>query len=109
MLSGRRLILATCLMSSMFGTGMRIGQALGLRHADFVSHERRVEIVARADNANGARGKGGEGAVPISGELVRLHSDYMNDKYLEIGSDYVFVNLWAGRIGRPMRYPNVVD
>ena len=53
------------LFALLFGTGMRVGQALGLRHADFVSHERRVEIVAREDNANGARGKGGEGSVPI--------------------------------------------
>jgi integrase/recombinase XerD len=97
------------LFALLFGSGMRIGQALGLRHADFVSHERRVEIVAREDNANGARGKGGHGSVPISGELVRLHSDYMHDEYGELDSDYVFVNLWAGRIGRPMRYANVVN
>jgi integrase/recombinase XerD len=47
--------------------------------------------------------------VPISGELVRLHSDYMHVEYGELDSDYVFVNLWAGRLGRPMRYANVVD
>lgn len=35
-------------------TGMRIGQALGLRHADFVSHRKEVRIVPRRDNANGA-------------------------------------------------------
>ncbi len=38
-------------------TGMRIGQALGLRHEDFVSRERRVMIVPRVDNVNGARAK----------------------------------------------------
>ena len=38
-------------------TGMRIGQALGLRHADFVSHRKEVRIVPRRDNANGARAK----------------------------------------------------
>lgn len=31
-------------------TGMRIGQALGLRHEDFVSRERRLVIVPRNDN-----------------------------------------------------------
>jgi hypothetical protein len=88
---------------------MRVGQALGLRHCDYVSHERRVEIVSREDNANRVRGKGGDGSVPISGELVRLHSDYMHEEYGELDSDYLFVNLWAGQIGRPLRYANVVE
>jgi integrase/recombinase XerD len=93
----------------LFGTGMRIGQALGLRHEDFVTHERRIEIVAREDNANGARGKLGEGSVPVSGELVRCYSDYMHEEYGDLDSDYVFVNLWGGQVGRAMSYPNVVD
>jgi integrase len=83
-----------------------VGQALGLRHCDFVSHERRVEIVAR-ENANGARAKGGHGSIPIGSELVRLHSDYMHEEYGDLDSDYVFVNLWAGRVGRAMRYASV--
>lgn len=37
-------------------TGMRVGQALGLRHSDFVSHERRIEIVrARGQRKRCAR------------------------------------------------------
>jgi integrase/recombinase XerD len=95
------------LFGLLFGTGMRIGQALGLRHADFVTQERRIEIVAREDNANGARGKRGEGSVPVSGELVRCYSDYMHAEYGDIDSDYVFVNLWSGRIGAPMTYASV--
>lgn len=90
-------------------TGMRVGQALGLRHSDFVSHERRIEIVAREDNANGARGKRGQGSVPVPGELVRCHSDYMHEEYGELDSDYVFVNLWGGQRGRAMTYATVYD
>lgn len=97
------------LFALLAGTGMRIGQALGLRHEDVVSHERRVEIVCREDNANGARGKGGRGWVPITGELVRLHSDYLHEEYGDLDSDYVFVNLWGGRVGRPMAYATVHD
>jgi len=97
------------LFALLFGTGMRIGQALGLRHQDVVSHERRVELVPREDNANGARGKGGAGSVPITGDLVRLHSDYMHEEYGALDCDYVFVNLWGGRIGRPMSYANVME
>jgi integrase/recombinase XerD len=92
------------LFALLAGTGMRIGQALGLRHSDVVSQERRVEIVPREDNANGARGKRGCGWVPITGELVRLHSDYMHVEYGELDSDYVFVNLWGGRVGHAMSY-----
>jgi integrase/recombinase XerD len=92
------------LFALLAGTGMRIGQALGLRHSDVVSHERRIEIVPREDNANGARGKRGRGWMPITGELVRLHSDYMHLEYGELDSDYVFVNLWSGRVGHAMSY-----
>lgn len=95
------------LFALLAGTGMRIGQALGLRHSDMGSQERRIEIVPREDNANDARGKRGHGWVPITSELVRLHADYMHEEYSELDSDYVFVNLWAGRIGHAMRYSSV--
>ena len=49
-------VLAACehlrdqfLMSLLAETGMRVGQALGLRHADFVSRKHEVHIVPRAD------------------------------------------------------------
>jgi integrase/recombinase XerD len=95
------------LFALVAGTGMRIGQALGLRHCDVVSQDRHVEIVVREDNANGARGKGARGWVPITSELVRLHSDYMYCEYGDLDSDYVFVNLWGGRIGHAMSYHGV--
>jgi integrase/recombinase XerD len=95
------------LFGLLFGTGMRVGQALGLRHEDVVTQERRIEIVAREDNANGARGKQGSGCVPVTGELMRCYSDYMHLEYRELDSDYVFVNLWGGQIGRAMSYANV--
>jgi integrase/recombinase XerD len=97
------------LFGLLFGTGIRIGQALGLRHEDFVTQERRIEIVAREGNANGARGKGGEGSVPVSGELVRCYSDYMHGEYGDLDSDYVFVNLWGGQVGAAMSYANVTE
>ncbi len=89
-------------------TGMRIGQALGLRHCDFVSHRRELRIVPRSDNVNGARAKTLEPAtIPISAGLVRLYSTYMFDEYGELDSDYVFVNLFAEPYGAPMRYQAV--
>jgi len=86
-------------------TGMRVGQALGLRHSDFVSRRREVHIVPRSDNANGARAKCRSTAtVPVSTPLVRLYSEYMHVEYGEIDSDYVFVNLFRGRIAEPLTY-----
>ena len=87
---------------------MRAGQALGLRHCDFVSRRREVRIVPRADNANGARAKVRSAAVvPVSTPLVRLYSEYMHVEYGGIDSDYVFVNLFGGRVGAAMTYPAV--
>lgn len=56
---------------------MRVGQALGMRYEDFVSRERRVLIVPREDNPNGGRAKTREEhELWVTGELVRLYSDY---------------------------------
>jgi integrase/recombinase XerD len=108
-------ILAACehlrdrfLFALLAETGMRVGQALGLRHCDFVSRRREVAIVPRPDNANGARAKLREAAViPVSAPLVRLYSEYMHVEYGELDSDYVFVNLFGGRIGQPLCYQTV--
>jgi len=87
---------------------MRAGQALGLRHCDFVSRRREVHIVPRADNANRARAKVRSAAViPVSTPLVRLYSEYMHVEYGAIDSDYVFVNLFGGQVGGAMTYPAV--
>jgi integrase len=94
-----------CLLAE---TGMRIGQALGLRHADFVSRAKEAHIVPRDDNANGARAKLRRPAViPLSAPLVRLYSEYMHSEYGEMDSDYVFINLWSGRVGEPLTYASV--
>jgi integrase/recombinase XerD len=108
-------ILAACehlrdrfLLALLAETGMRIGQALGLRHADFVSRDRQVRIVPRAGNANGARAKLRETAViPVSAPLVRLYSEYMHAEYGGTDSDYVFVNLFGGPAGQPLCYRTV--
>lgn len=86
-------------------TGLRVGQALGLRHADIVAPTRELLIVPRADNANGARTKTRQvESIPISASLVRLYGEYMHLEYGALDSDYVFVNLWAEPYGRPLAY-----
>jgi integrase/recombinase XerD len=110
-------VLAACdrmrdrfLLALLAETGMRIGQALGLRHADFVSRDRQVRIVPRPDNANGARAKTRDVHVlPVSTALVRLYSEYMHSEYGSLDSDYVFVNLWSDPKGQALRYSAVAD
>lgn len=96
------------LLALLAESGIRIGQALGLRHEDFISRRRELRIVPRADNANGARAKTRSvTTIPISAPLVRLYSDYMHTEYSDLDSDYVFVNLFAKPLGSPLRYDAV--
>lgn len=97
------------LFALLLDTGVRIGEALGLRHEDLAIAERAVAIVPR-DNENRARVKGGRSRViPASAELMRLYADYLNDEYGALDSDYVFVNLWGRPRGHPLTYPAVYD
>ena len=100
-----------CLLND---SGLRIGQALGLRLNDIQSWDNVITVVPREDNANGSRAKTKSPyQVPITKELMALYTQYLQDEFLEILgddiSDYVFVNLWSGRIGAPLTYSNVMS
>jgi integrase len=108
LLDGCRHLRDRLLLSLLHETGMRIGQALGLRHEDLRTWAGELMIVPRSDNANGARSKSrSEHLVHISVALGRLYSDYMHVEYGDLDSDYVFVNLWGGTRGRPLTYAGV--
>jgi integrase len=97
------------LFALLLDTGVRIGEALGLRHEDLAIAERQVMIVPR-DNANRARAKTRRSRIiPASSELMRLYADYLNHEYRDLDSDYVFVNLWAAPHGHPLTYTAVYD
>lgn len=97
------------LFAVLFDTGMRIGEALGLRHEDWQAAERQVWVVPRL-NDNGARSKSAQvRAVPVSADLVRLYADYLHGEYGDCGSDYVFVNLWGRPMEHPLTYAAVYD
>jgi integrase/recombinase XerD len=98
------------LVALLYESGMRIGQALGLRHEDIHSWDNVICIVPRDDNANGARAKTRETYnIHVSKELMGLYTDYLLKEFDEIDSDYVFVNLWDGVIGQPMKYSAIAD
>lgn len=95
-------------------SGMRIGQALGLRHEDIESWDNLIHVVPRDNNANGARAKASSPySVNVSQNLMGLYTEYIEKEFMEVlgddFSDYVFVNLWDGRIGTPMSYNAVMD
>ncbi len=69
------------LFAVLHDTGMRIGEALGLRHEDWVGAERTVAVVSRI-NDNGARAKSAQPrTIPVSAGLVRLYADYLHGEY----------------------------
>lgn len=100
------------LIGLLFESGMRIGQALGLRHEDVRSWDNEIDIVPRAGNANGARAKTRERyTVVVPRHTMDLYTRYVLDELAPLAErtgvfpDYVFVNLWEGQIGRPLAYP----
>jgi integrase/recombinase XerD len=108
-------VLASCerlrdrmLFTLLAESGLRVGEALGLRHDDIDAASCVVSVVGRA-NANGARAKSGSRQVPVRAGLIRLYSDYLHTEYGDLDSDYVFVNLWADPVGAPLSYRSVYD
>jgi integrase/recombinase XerD len=53
------------LMTLLTDTGMRIGEALGLRHEDIDAAATLIRIRLR-DNSNGVRVKGGQREIPVT-------------------------------------------
>lgn len=97
------------LFALLLDTGVRIGEALGLRHDDIEIAEKQVTVVPR-QNDNRARAKSDRTrTIPASAELMRLYSDYLHREYGALDSDYVFVNLFAEPQGHPWGYPAVYD
>jgi integrase/recombinase XerD len=93
----------------LYESGVRIGEALGLRHADIAAAEREIMVVGRV-NDNGARSKSRQSrTIPVSDGLIRLWADYLHVEYGQLDSDYVFVNLFAQPRGRAMSYAAVYD
>lgn len=97
------------LFAVLYDTGMRIGEALGLRHEDLAAAEREVSITARV-NDNGARVKTGRSrTIPVGADLLRLYADYLHTEYGDVDSDHVFVNLWGHPVGHALSYRAVYD
>jgi integrase len=83
-------------------TGLRLGEALGLRHADLRLRAGEVAVVPRDDNVNGVRVKGLKARVVPAGAVVfDAYADYMESEYGVLDCDWVFVNLFRPPLGAP--------
>ncbi len=96
------------LVRLLYETGMRVGEALGLRHEDIKYWENTIWVIPRQDNRNATRVKSGQARrLDVNRDLLDLYLDYLSDEYGDPNNDYVFINLWEGAVGRPMAYGTV--
>lgn len=81
------------LLELLHETGLRIGQALALRHEDIICWNNEIHIKYRTNNLNQVRNKSYKSnTLHVSSRLMELYSDYVNSLELNKLSDYVFIN-----------------
>ena len=103
------------LFAMLAETGMRLGEALSLRHQDFhigAGATPYIDVAARQDHPRGARGKTPRPRrIYVGDDLEALYSAYVWH-LIDHGADlavpdldthFVFVNLTAGTLFAPMR------
>jgi integrase/recombinase XerD len=107
----------------LLGTGLRIGEALGLRREDMhlLPDSRSLGCavvgahvhVRRRANPNGALAKSRfPRVVPASDDVIAAYSDYQTERSGitgDLGSDMVLVNLYHEPFGAPMSYRAIKD
>ena len=95
------------LLSALYDLGLRVGQALGLRHSDLDPMRRRIQVCRREDNCNGALSKQrAQFTVDAPKRFFDLYATYLLGETAQLDSDYVFVNLSRHPVGRPLSYSN---
>lgn len=92
-------------------TGMRIGQALQLRHEDIESWNGRIRMIYRTDNLNDAFAKTKkEYYVHVSKAWLDIYTNALIKS--DIDADYIFTKLYrkdGGDIAEPLKYSAVKD
>ena len=111
------------LVRLMLHSGLRVGEALGLRledlhflpesiHAGCFERGPHVHIHPRI-NSNGALAKSSDTrSIPVTDEVTQAYAAYQDERYQLLGgisSDYVFVNLYSRNSppDEPLRYASV--
>jgi len=96
----------------LYETGFRIGEAIGLFMEDFkfdFQKGHRIRLVERGELENGAKLKTGEREIYVSQSLMDLYDDYLYEVLdeLDLDSNFVFVKIRGGNVGKPMDYLDV--
>lgn len=94
------------LLCLLYETGLRIGQALSLHHADIKSFDNEIHIIYRKDHPYRLRNKSHTpNILPISRNLMRQYAIYA-EAYPDLmaAHPYVFVNITTGEA---LTYPAV--
>lgn len=93
------------LVNLLYETGMRIGQALCLRHNDIISWDNEIHLQPHNENINDVRTKSRRpNTIHVTPLLMSLYSDYINSISNNIKNNYVFINL---NDFSPLRYSAV--
>ena len=81
------------LVSLLAETGLRIGQALALRHEDIKSWDNEIYVIFRTNNINQARNKSTRpNVIHVTSNLMQLYSDYVLNNCKDTENAYVFIN-----------------
>ncbi len=100
------------LLLAMYDGGLRISQALGLKHEDVDFARKSIRIVRRLENENGALSKQRQTFnLDMPERFFDVYARVLVDEQLllNIDSSFVFVNLSSTRLGLPMQYRNAFD
>lgn len=99
------------LISLLIHSGIRIGQALNLRHSDLDSVNLSVHIIPRRNNENDSFVKSRNGySVQVKRDWFEEYTDYLVFDIEDLNTDYVFTKLYRNDNGdrtEPMRYSTV--
>lgn len=100
------------LVALLFEGGLRVSEALGLHLSPDMDklQDRKIQIIARENNENGARVKRySEGTILIPHYLQNLINDYLIYDIANYNSEFLLLNLNGSTKGQPMKYQNTYD
>ncbi len=100
------------LVTLLYETGLRIGEALGLWLEDVDIAGRRLQVSDRGELPNGAAVKtpAAVRSVDVSAELINRILDYVAEAHTEqVVTNHLLLIRTGPRTGQPLTYPSVYD